>query len=193
MSEVFDVIDEDSAKQAIQQLLTAFKIDAEKHTDIERTPERVVNMLKEMWQGELYTNDEIANLFNKTFDADSTDMVVMTNIPCFSFCEHHLALIYNLRISVGYLPQGKVIGLSKIARIADMVCRRLQLQERICTDIAEIMAKIVGDDVIVYVEGEHSCMTARGIQKQGTVTKSLFCSGRFSDESVQRKFFEMLR
>ena len=172
------MIDEDSAKQAIQQLLTAFKIDAEKHTDIERTPERVVNMLKEMWQGELYTNDEIANLFNKT---------------CFSFCEHHLALIYNLRISVGYLPQGKVIGLSKIARIADMVCRRLQLQERICADIAEIMAKIVGDDVIVYVEGEHSCMTARGIQKQGTVTKSLFCSGRFSDESVQRKFFEMLR
>ena len=193
MNEVFDVIDEDSAKQAIQQLLTAFKIDAEKHTNIERTPERVVNMLKEMWQGELYTNDEIANLFNKTFDADSTDMVVMTNIPCFSFCEHHLALIYNLRISVGYLPQGKVIGLSKIARIADMVCRRLQLQERICADIAEIMAKIVGDDVIVYVEGEHSCMTARGIQKQGTVTKSLFCSGRFSDESVQRKFFEMLR
>lgn len=187
------MIDESDAVQAVRQLLAAFKIDARKHTDIEQTPERVVKMLAEMWKGELYTNDEIASLFNKTFDTDSADMVVMSGIPCFSFCEHHLALIYNLKISVGYLPNGKVIGLSKIARIADMVCRRLQLQEKICTDIAEIMTKIIGDDVIVYAEGEHSCLTARGIQKCDTLTKSLFYSGRFSDDSLQQRFFEMLR
>lgn len=187
------MIDEAGAVRAIQQLLTAFGISAENHTDLARTPERVVKMLQEMWQGELYTNDEIARMFNKTFDTDSADMVVMADIPCFSFCEHHLALIYNLKISVGYLPNGKVIGLSKIARIADMVCRRLQLQEKICTDIVEVLAKIVGNDVIVYAEGEHSCITARGIQKCGTLTKSLFYDGRFRDDSLQQRFFEMLR
>lgn len=110
-----------------------------------------------------------------------------------AFCEHHLALIYNLKISVGYLPQGKVIGLSKVARIADLVCKRLQLQEKICADIVYIMNKIVGSDVIVYAEGEHSCVTARGIKKQGTVTKSISYSGKFNTESFRRSFFEMLR
>ena len=187
------MINEKDAQDAIRKLLSAFNIDSTRHTDIEKTPERVVKMLAEVWQGEQYSNAEIANLFGKTFDSDSAEMVIMADIPCFSYCEHHLALIYNLRISVGYLPQGKVIGLSKIARIVDMVCRRLQLQERICADIVDIMQRIIGDDVIVYAEGEHSCMTSRGIRKHGAVTKTLKYSGRFSLEQIRADFFKMIR
>ena len=187
------MINEKDAQDAIRKLLSAFNIDSTRHTDIEKTPERVVKMLAEVWQGEQYSNAEIANLFGKTFDSDNEEMVIMADIPCFSYCEHHLALIYNLKISVGYLPQGEVIGLSKIARIVDMVCRRLQLQERICADIVDIMQRIIGDDVIVYAEGEHSCMTSRGTRKHGAVTKTLKYSGRFSLEDIREDFFKMIR
>lgn len=186
------MIDECAAQEAIKNLLAAFGIKAERHTDFNETPARVVKMLAEVWQGEQYTNDEIAALFGKTFDSAGTGMVVIADIPCFSYCEHHLALIYNLKISVGYLPHGKIIGLSKIARIADMVCRRLQLQEKICSDIAEIMAKLIGDDVIVYAEGEHSCMTARGIKKTNVVTKTVACRGAFEQLGRREEFFLMI-
>ena len=187
------MIDESAAQNAIKILLSAMGIKAERHTDFDKTPARVVKMLAEVWQGEQYTNDEIAALFGKTFDSEESAMVVVADIPCFSYCEHHLALIYNLKISVGYLPKGKVIGLSKVARIADMACRRLQLQERICSDIVDIMTKIIGADVIVYAEGEHSCMTARGIKKFGTTTKTLSYRGKFKNENYRREFFTLVR
>lgn len=183
------MIDEIAAQDAVKKLLSAMNIKSERHTDFDKTPARVVKMLAEVWQGEQYSNAEIAGMFGKTFESEETAMVVVANIPCFSYCEHHLALIYNLKISVGYIPHGKVIGLSKVARIADIVCRRLQLQERICNDIKEIMIKIVGEDVIVYAEGEHSCMTARGIKKVGTVTSTLAYGGKFEEESKRREFF----
>ena len=183
------MIDELAAQDAVKKLLAAMNVKAERHTDFDKTPERVVKMLAEVWQGEQFTNDEIAAMFGKTFDSKESAMVVVADIPCFSYCEHHLALIYNLKISVGYIPHGKVIGLSKIARIADMVCRRLQLQERICSDIADVMTKIIGDDVIIYAEGEHSCMTARGIKKFGTVTKTLEYRGTFNEHDKREEFF----
>ena len=185
------MIDENAAQDAIKKLLSAMGIKSERHTDIGKTPERVINMLKEVWQGEQYSNDEIAAMFGKTFDSAEKAMVVVTDIPCSSYCEHHLALIYNLKISVGYLPHGKIIGLSKIARIADMVCRRLQLQERICSDIVDVLKRIVGDDVIVYAEGEHSCMTARGIKKIGAITKTIAYSGNFEQEELRQEFISM--
>lgn len=186
------MMDEIAAQDAVKNLLKAMDVRSERHSDFDKTPARVVKMLSEVWQGEQYTNDEIANMFGKTFDSDETAMVVVSDIPCFSYCEHHLALIYNLKISVGYLPHGKVIGLSKIARIADMVCRRLQLQERICSDIADIMIKIIGGDVIVFAQGEHSCMTARGIKKIGTITRTLDYRGVFEQEKYRNNFFDMI-
>lgn len=180
------------AQAAVKSLLAAMNIKSERHTDFDKTPARVVKMLAEVWQGEQYTNDDIAALFGKTFDSEESTMVIVADIPCFSYCEHHLALIYNLKISVGYLPHGKVIGLSKVARIVDMVCRRLQLQERICSDVADVMTKIIGGDVIVYAEGEHSCMTARGIKKFGTVTKTLACCGALKGPSSRETFFSMI-
>ena len=106
------------------------------------TPKRVANMYEEVFNGMCYTNDEIADMFNTTFEDDlcvsenSNDIVFIKDIEIFSHCEHHLALMYNMKVSIAYVPNKKVIGLSKIARIADMVGRRLQLQERIGTDIA---------------------------------------------------------
>lgn len=186
------MINEVEAQNAIKNLLSAMNIKAERHSDFEKTPARVVKMLSEVWRGEQYSNDEIAAMFGKTFDSKKSAMVVVANIPCFSYCEHHLALIYNLKISVGYLPRGKIIGLSKIARIADMVCRRLQLQEKICSDIVDVMKKIIGDDVIVYAEGEHSCMTARGIKKIGAVTKTIAYDGKFDKKKFRREFMPLL-
>ena len=187
------MINEIEAHYAVKRLLAAMNIKSERHTDFDKTPERVIKMLAEVWQGEQYTNDEIAALFGKTFDSKESAMVIVADIPCFSYCEHHLALIYNLKISVGYLPHGKVIGLSKVARIADMVCRRLQLQERICSDIADVMTKIIGEDVIVYAEGEHSCMTARGIKKNGSITKTISYHAKFKNETYRQEFFSTLR
>ena len=186
------MIDQIAAQDAVKKLLAAMDIKPDRHTDIENTPARVVKMLSEVWQGEQYTNDEIAAMFGKTFDGKQTDIVVVADIPCFSYCEHHLALIYNLKISVGYLPHGKIIGLSKVARIADMVCRRLQLQEKICSDIADIMIKIVGDDVIVFAQGEHSCMTARGIKKFDAVTKTFSCHGVFKQREYREAFLSTI-
>ena len=113
-------------------------------------------------------------MFDKTFAEDVDDegtsrygdMVVVKDIDIFSYCEHHIALMYDMKVTVAYVPKGRVIGLSKIARIADMVGKRLQLQERIGSDIADIICKVTGsEDVAVFIEGCHSCMTARGIKK----------------------------
>ena len=151
------------------------------------TPRRVAKMFQEIYQGIQYSNDDIAEMFNKTFEHNSenaeNDIVVVNNIDIFSHCEHHMALMYNMKVSVAYLPQGRIIGLSKIARIADMVGRRLQVQERIGTDIAYIIQKITNsEDVAVIVEGEHACMTIRGIKKNNTKTVTTVFRGRFAKD-----------
>lgn len=152
------------------------------------TPRRVAKMYDEVFEGMRYTNEEIAMMFDKCFnEPDAKDLVLMKDIDAFSYCEHHLALMYNMKIHVAYIPDGRVIGLSKIARIVDMVCRRLQLQERIAKDIAEILQRVLEThDVMVVVEGEHSCMTARGIKKPGTVTNSAVLRGLFKESPALR-------
>ena len=160
------------------------------------TPDRVARMYDEVFEGMRYSNDEIAQMFNKCFeDVDTRDLVLVKDIEVFSYCEHHLALMYNMKCHVGYIPNGKVIGLSKIARICDMVSKRLQLQERSCADIADIMQKVCGtDDVIVIVEGEHSCMTARGIKSRGAKTRTSAIRGLFdNDHELRREVYDLLK
>lgn len=163
------------------------------------TPKRVASMYEEIFDGMCYTNDEIADMFNKTFEDDlcvsenSNDVVFIKDIEIFSHCEHHLALMYNMKVSIAYVPNKKVIGLSKIARIADMVGRRLQLQERIGTDIAEIMEKITDSaDVAVIIEGEHGCMTTRGIKKANSKTITTTLRGRFNTDIILNNKLMML-
>ena len=159
------------------------------------TPKRVAKMYEEVFNGMNYTNDEIAELFNTTFEEDLyvNDIVFMKDIEIFSHCEHHLALMYNMKVAVAYVPNKKVIGLSKIARIADMVGRRLQLQERIGSDIVEILQKITeSEDVAVIIQGEHGCMTTRGIEKPGTKTITTTLRGRFNTDPILNNKLMML-
>lgn len=174
-------------EEAIRTLLACFNVDTETREGMAETPKRVIKMLEEVWAGEAYTNEQIASMYDKTFSCDSGDLVVVKDIEAFSYCEHHLALIYDMKISIGYMPKDKVIGISKLARIADMCSKRLQLQERIGEDIADVLARIVGSNVIVRIEASHSCMTARGIKKPEAKTVTFTRKGLF-----QRKdFFEM--
>ena len=182
-------------KSAVKMLIEAIGDDPEREGLIE-TPDRVARMYDEVFEGMRYTNDEIAEMFDKCFEAENThDLVLVKDIECFSYCEHHLALMYNMKCHVGYIPNGRVIGLSKIARICDMVCKRLQLQERICSDIAEVMQKVCKtEDVIVIVEGEHSCMTARGIKSRSAKTRTSAIRGLFdSDYQLRSEVYSLLK
>ncbi len=108
----------------------------------------------------------------------------MKDIDLFSYCEHHMALMYDMKATVAYIPHGHVIGLSKIARVCDMVGRRLQLQEKIGRDIADIITEITGsEDVAVTLEGCHSCVSARGIKKNNTKTFTAELRGAFRDDA----------
>lgn len=187
--------DSEKIKKAVVMLLEAIGDDPNREGLID-TPDRVARMCDEIFEGMRYTNDEIAQMFDKCFeDVKSRDLVLVKDIECFSRCEHHLALMYNMKCHVAYIPNGKVIGLSKIARICDMVCRRLQLQERICSDIAEIMQKVCDtEDVIVIVEGEHSCMTARGIKSRGSKTRTSAIRGLFdTDYELRNEVYQLLK
>ena len=187
-------IDTEAIKEHVRGILVALGDDPERE-GLKETPERVAKMYEEVFEGMNYTNHEIAQMFDKTFEEDLTfssensDFVIVKDIDIFSYCEHHMALMYDMKVTVAYVPNGKVIGLSKIARIADMVSKRLQLQERIGTDIAEIMQEITGsDDVAVLIEGCHSCMTARGIKKTAAKTLTTTFTGRFkTDASLQMR------
>ena len=196
-------IDKDAIEYHIREILKALGDDPERE-GLKDTPSRVARMYEEVFEGMNYTNDEIAEMFNKTFEEYGSedegvsrigDMVVVKDIDIFSYCEHHMALMYNMKCHVGYIPNGKVIGLSKIARICDMVAKRLQLQERICSDIAEIMQEVCDtEDVIVIVDGEHSCMTARGIKSRGAKTRTSAIRGLFdSDHELRREVYDLLR
>ena len=182
-------------KEAIRTIITELGDNPDRE-GLRETPDRVARMYDEVFEGMRYTNDEIAEMFNKCFeDVSSRDLVLVKDIEVFSYCEHHMALMYNMKCHVGYIPNGKGIGLSKIARICDMVAKRLQLQERICSDIAEIMQKVCEtEDVIVIVDGEHSCMTARGIKSRGAKTRTSAIRGLFdSDHELRREVYDLLK
>lgn len=187
--------DHEKIKTAVKMLIEAIGDDPNRAGLIE-TPDRVARMYDEVFEGMRYTNDEIAEMFNKCFeDVHSNDLVLVKDIEVFSYCEHHLALMYNMKCHVGYIPNGKVIGLSKIARICDMAAKRLQLQEKLCADIAYIMQKVCGtEDVIVVIEGEHSCMTARGIKSRSAKTRTSAIRGLFdTDYELRNEVYNLLK
>lgn len=188
--------DSERIQNAVREIILALGDDPDRE-GLKGTPDRVARMYEEVFEGMAYSNEQIAEMFNTSFEEEaiSKDLVLIKDIPIFSYCEHHLALMYNMKVHVGYLPKGKVLGLSKVARIADMVGKRLQLQERIGTDIADIMEMATGSpDVIVVIEGEHSCMTARGIKSRGSVTRTSTLRGLFqSDKDLRAEVYSLLK
>ena len=189
-------IDTQAIREHIRGILIALGDDPDRE-GLKDTPDRVARMYTEVFEGMNYTNEEIARMFDKTFDDeldfadDSRDLVIVRDIQLFSYCEHHIALMYDMTATVAYRPNGKVIGLSKIARIADMVSKRLQLQERIGSDIAEIMQMVTGsEDIAVLIEGSHSCMTARGIRQTNARTTTTTLRGKFrTDSDLQMRLY----
>lgn len=182
-------------EKAVANLLASFGVDLTRE-GLKETPHRAMKYWVELLEGELYTNDEIADMFNKCFeDIDSSDLVLEKNIEIFSHCEHHLALMYDMKVHIAYIPNHKVIGLSKMARIAEMVGKRLQLQERIGTDINYIMRKILGtEDVAVIIEGKHGCMTARGIKSKNAITRTACLQGKFKDlPALRNELYSLLK
>lgn len=174
-------------------ILQAFGKDLQ-DPSLKETPKRFAKMMLEQLEGEFYSDSDLVSKFGKCFETTGHGIVTCTNIPVFSHCEHHLALMYNMNVSIGYYPRTKVIGLSKMAHIADMVAKRFQIQERMGFSIHRIMSAILStDNVIVMIEGEHSCMTARGIKKPGAVTRTLHTSGVFENLDEQQSFINLVR
>ncbi len=156
------------------------------------TPKRAAKAFEFLTQG---YDQELSNVVNGAlFPSDSSEMVLVQNIELYSLCEHHL-LPFIGRCHVAYLPEGKVLGLSKVARVVDMFARRLQIQEQLTVQIAESIKQVTGaQGVGVIIEAEHMCMMMRGVQKQNSVTKTSAMLGTFrSDARTREEFLSLLQ
>ena len=188
---------EDKCKEAVKLLLESFGEDINRE-GLKETPRRVAGYWKELLEGNEYTNQEIADKFTKDFEVSSNPLVVKEVKNVFSHCEHHLALMYNMKVVVAYVPvkldngKYKVIGLSKIPRIVDLCSKRLQLQEKLAEDIAECISLATGsNDIYVNIIGDHACVSARGAKSDG-FTDVTYLKGKFETnialrEEVERK------
>jgi GTP cyclohydrolase IA len=152
-----------------------------------KTPERVERSMRFLTKG--YHEDADALLNRALFEVHYDEMVVVKDIDVFSLCEHHLLPFYG-KAHVAYLPDGKVMGLSKMPRLVDMFARRLQVQERLTTQIAEtIQAKVKPRGVAVVIEAQHFCMMMRGVEKQNSVAVTSCMLGSFRDQIQTRNEF----
>ena len=154
---------------------------------LQRTPERVARMYKELLAG--YTTDPVALINGAVFESDYKSMVVVRDIEFHSMCEHHM-LPFNGKAHVAYIPDGKIIGLSKIPRIVEMYARRLQVQERLTQQVAEALDTILHPrGVAVVVEGVHMCSVMRGVKKTGTSMVTSDFVGEFETNEKLREEF----
>lgn len=185
------MFDRKKAEGAIRDLLSAFgeNVDREGLVD---TPKRVAGYWEELLEGMRYTNDEIAKMYGKRFVVSAAPLVVKKIENVFSHCEHHLALMYNMTVTVAYIPREvepnryEVIGLSKIPRIVDLCAKRLQLQEKLAEDISECIQLATGsENVYVNIVADHACVSARGAKSDG-LTDVTSLHGKFIEDSKLR-------
>lgn len=183
------MVDQEKVVQAIRLLLEGIGEDPSREGLLE-TPERVARMYTELMAGQDATASEH---LARTFAVDANDLVVERDITFHSLCEHHL-LPFHGRVAIGYIPDGRVAGLSKLARTVEVFARRLQLQERLTAQIADALMDDLGcAGAIVFIEAEHMCMTMRGVQKPGTLTATCARRGAFADDpALEERFFRML-
>lgn len=176
--------DQARVEAAIRELLYAIGEDPDRH-GLEDTPARVARAYREMFAG-LYTDPDA--VLNTTFDEQHDELVLVKEIPLYSICEHHLVSFHGVA-HVGYIPgdDGRVTGLSKIARLVDLYAKRPQVQERLTVQIADaLMRKLDPRGVIVVVEAEHLCMAMRGVRKPGAVTTTSAVRGLFKTNQASR-------
>ncbi len=187
-----DAVSEDQAREAVRTLISYLGDDPDRPGVLD-TPERVLGAYRELFSG--YREDP-AEILAKTFDdvGDYRELVVVRDIDVESHCEHHMLPIRG-HAHVAYLPSGRVLGLSKLARLVDAFARRLQTQERMTVQIAEALQDELGPrGVAVRIEAEHACMSRRGIRSPDSVTVTQAFTGELDrNEALKRQFLEMLR
>ena len=155
-----------------------------------KTPERVERSLRFLTRGYHQNLDDVVN--GALFEAESDDMVIVRDIEFFSMCEHHMLPFFG-KCHVGYIPNKKIIGLSKVARIVDMFSRRLQVQERLTKDISHALMDILdAEGVGVVMDAQHLCMQMRGVEKQNSITTTSSMLGSFRRELATRNEFTRL-
>jgi GTP cyclohydrolase IA len=178
------VFDQARAEAAVRELLYAIGEDPDRYGLLD-TPARVARTYREMFAG-LYTDPD--SVLNTTFDEQHDELVLVKEIPLYSICEHHLVSFHGVA-HVGYIPggDGRVTGLSKIARLVDLYAKRPQVQERLTGQIADaLMRKLDPRGVIVVIEAEHLCIAMRGVRKPGAVTTTSAVRGQFKSDSASR-------
>ncbi|MGH9471008.1 MAG: GTP cyclohydrolase I FolE [Terriglobia bacterium] len=176
----------DPAERHIREIIRMLGEDPERQ-GLERTPERVARSLRFLTSGYHQDPDKVLN--GALFDVAYDEMVIVKDIEVFSLCEHHLLPFFG-RCHVAYIPNRKVIGLSKVPRLVEVFARRLQVQERLTTQIAEtLMEKIHPQGVGVVVEARHLCMIMRGVEKQNSVAMTSAMLGVFRDDYRTREEF----
>ena len=172
------MINQDKIKQAVQLLLEGMGEDVNR-PGLKETPERIARMYTEIFGG----MDEDAGVhLSKVFPVEHNEMVLEKDIVFYSTCEHHMLPFFG-KVHIAYIPDGKVVGLSKLARTVEVFARRLQIQEQMTGQIADaIMNFLAPQGVMVMVEAEHMCMTMRGIRKPGSKTMTIACRGVFEED-----------
>jgi GTP cyclohydrolase I len=188
-SEKMNKIEKIEAMEAVRTLLR-YAGDNPDREGLAETPHRVTKMYGEVFGG--YKQD-YKQILSKTFkDEEHKEMVIVKDIPYYSHCEHHMVPFFG-KVHIGYIPNGEVVGLSKFARLVECFARRLQIQERMTSQIADAIVECLKPlGVIVVVEGEHLCMSMRGVQKPGTSTTTAAIRGVFKDNQAAREDFELL-
>lgn len=156
------------------------------------TPMRAARALYYVTRG--YRQDIDSVIHGAMFSSPGSDMVIVRDIEFYSLCEHHILPFFG-KVSIGYLPGEKIVGLSKVARVVDMFARRLQVQERFAEELSEVLAdKLQARGVIVWCEARHLCMQMRGVEKQSSSTVTIAAKGQFeSDDNLRREFLMSIR
>ena len=184
------MMDQEKIKAGVRLLLEGMGEDVNREGLIE-TPDRIARMYTEIFGG-IY--EDAGHHLSKRFHVDNNEMVLEKDITFYSTCEHHMLPIYG-KAHIAYIPNGTVVGLSKIARTVEVFAKRLQLQEQLTAQIADaFMEHLEPQGVMVMVEAEHMCMTMRGIKKPGSKTVTVVTRGVFENDTVlQNRFFQMVR
>ena len=179
------MLDAGAAQRAIRALLESIGEDPDRE-GLRETPRRVAEMLAELTGG---LHEDPASLLEVTYDERHEEMIVLRDIPFYSLCEHHL-LPFSGVAHVAYIPRGRIVGISKLARVVDLFARRLQVQERLTSQIADLIdERLQPRGVAVVVKAEHLCMTMRGIKKPGSLVVTSATRGGFRTKQATRMEF----
>jgi len=183
------MVNEEKVKEAVKLLLEGIGEDPERE-GLKDTPDRIARMYTELMAG---YDDSPSNHLSRTFQAENNEMVLEKDIVFYSMCEHHMMPFFG-KAHIAYIPNGKVVGLSKLARCVETYARRLQIQEKMTAQIADaLMEELKPQGVMIVVEAEHLCMTARGVKKPGSKTVTVVTRGEFAEnERLQDLFFKLL-